>query len=164
MHLEQQRSLGTDRAFVIARMGAIGGADFAQTRAAARHHIGQSKRTADFDQLAARHDHFASFGDRGQREQHRGGIVVDDGGGLGAGERAQLALDQRVAIAPAAAFQIEFEIDRRARRLRERLDRGLRQNRAAEVGMQHDAGSIDDGFQRGLICRRRMLNLARRSF
>ena len=132
-------------------MRAVGGADFAQNRAAFRHHVGQSKGAADFDHLAARHYYFAPFGERVEREHDRGGVVVDDGRGLGAGQRANLVLDERVAVAAAAGLEIVFKVDGGSRRHLDRLDRGLGQNRAPEIRMQHDSGGIDDWRKHRLI-------------
>jgi hypothetical protein len=47
---------------------------------------------------------------RGDREQHRGRVVVDHGGGLGAGQRAQQLLDNAVAVAAAAGGQVVLEV------------------------------------------------------
>ncbi len=151
MDLEQERGVGADRAFIVGGMRAIGGADFAQARAAVLHQIGQPERAADFDQLAARDHDFAPGGERIEREQHGRGVVVDHRRRLGARERAQLLFDQRVALAAAAAFEVVLEIDRRARRRRHRLDGRLGQKRAAEIGVEHDAGRIDHGTQGRLV-------------
>ena len=50
-------------------------------------HVGNAEAAADLDQLAARDEHLAAPGQRGQRQQHRGGVVVDDDRRLGAGDR-----------------------------------------------------------------------------
>ena len=63
----------------------VGRADFDENRAAFANAIGQTEGASDLDQLAARDDHFASAAQRRQHKQCRGGVVVDDGGGFGAG-------------------------------------------------------------------------------
>jgi hypothetical protein len=45
-------------------------------------------------------------------EQHGGGVVVDHGGGLGAGQLAHQVLDDAVAVAAAAAGQVVFQVVR----------------------------------------------------
>src|SRR5262245_61782259 len=55
-----------------------------------------------------------------------------------------------VALAAAAARHLVFEGRRRAHGLDGRLDRLLRQKRAAEVGVQHGAGEIEDAPLRRL--------------
>ena len=56
-------------------------------------------------------------GQRVEHQQHRGGVVVDDGRRFGAGQLAQQVLDELVALAALARVQVEFEIDRRGQRL-----------------------------------------------
>ena len=46
-------------------------------------------------------------------------------------------------------FQVVLEIHRRARRLRDRLDRRLREQRAAEIGVQHDPVALITGRKEG---------------
>ena len=100
-------------------MRAIGGADLDEPRAGLPHDVGNAERAADLDQLAARDDDLAPAGERAEHQQHGRGVVVDDGGGFGAGQLAQQLLDERVAIAAPARGEIEFEVDRGAQRLRD---------------------------------------------
>ena len=102
VHLHQQRGVSADGGGVIAQMGAVGGAGFAQYAVGARHDFGHAERAADFHQLAPGDDDFAPRGQGVEHEQHRRGIVVDHGGGLGAGEFAQRRLEMAVAVAAAA--------------------------------------------------------------
>ena len=137
-------------------MRSIGRPDFAQNRAALGHHIGQSKRSANLDHLAARHYHFASLGERVEREHDGGGVVVDDGSRLGASQCANLVLYDRVAVAARACLEIVFQVDRRPRRRHDGFDRRFSQNRAPEIRMQHDAGRIDDRPEHRLVGGSRM--------
>ncbi len=89
MHAQQQARVFVDGAFVVGDAGAVGRAHFAQCCAAFGHDFGDAEAVADFDQLAARDDYFAAFGKSGENEQDRGGAVVDDDGGFGAGETLQ---------------------------------------------------------------------------
>src|SRR6202022_2722268 len=62
VRLEDQTGPRSDRCRKIGEVGAVGRADLEQPSAGARHDAGQSKRAADLDQLAARHDRLAPFG------------------------------------------------------------------------------------------------------
>ena len=77
------------------------------SRPAVAQDLGHAERAADLDQLAARDDHLAAARERREREQHRGGVVVDGERVLGAREQAQQLCDRR----------------RRARRARRSRDR-----------------------------------------
>ena len=94
---------GGDRAGVVLEVRAVGGADLDQLHARARHDVGHAEGAADLDQLAARHRHFLAQRQRVEREVDRGGVVVDDERGFGAGQPRQPALDVRVALAAVAA-------------------------------------------------------------
>ena len=118
-----------------------------QPGAGARHDVGHAEGAADLDQLAARDDRLASLRERVEHEQHRGGIVVDDGRVLGAGQLAQQAAHVVVALAAAAAVEVEFERDRVAHRGDRGFDRRLRQKRATEIGVQHRAGEVEDRLE-----------------
>ena len=74
-------------------MRPIGGAHLAQDGAGAGHDVGNAECAADLDQLAARDRYLPSQRQGIQDQQHRRGVVVDDGGGLGAGDLAQQAGD-----------------------------------------------------------------------
>ncbi len=76
-------------ALVVGGARAVRRPDLDQARAGAREHVGDAEAVADLDQLAARDEHLASLGQRGEREQHRAGVVVDDDRRLGAGQPAQ---------------------------------------------------------------------------
>ena len=90
---------------------------------------------------------------RVEHEQHRGGVVVDDGRVLGAGQLAQQAAQMIVALAALAAAEIELERDRVAHRRDRGLDRLLGDQRAAEIGVQHGAGEIEHRPQARLRAR-----------
>ena len=147
--LQDQRRLGTDRGGEIAQMGAVGGTDLAQPRAGALHDVGQAERAADLDQLAARDDRLAPGRQRVQCQHQRAGIVVDRERRLGAGQAHEPGGDMVVALAAPAAVEIVFQRRRRLHRLGRRSNRLLRQRRAAEIGMQHGAGQVEDAALRG---------------
>ena len=80
---QQKFGVFIDCAFVVRNPGAIRGTDFAQNRAGLGHHIRNAERAANFDQLSAGDDDFASFGKSVQRKQNGSSIIVDDDGGDG---------------------------------------------------------------------------------
>ena len=94
------RGLGADRALVVRRARAVRRPDLDEARARAREHVGDAEAVADLDQLAARDDDLAALRERGEREQHRRRVVVDDERGLGAGQPAQ---DRRDVVLARAA-------------------------------------------------------------
>ena len=88
-------------------------------------------------------------GQRVQRQHQRAGIVVDGERRLGAGQPLEPARDMVVALAAAAGLEIVFERRGLAHRLDRRRDRLLGQRRAAEIGVQHGAGQVEDAALRG---------------
>ena len=142
--LQDQPGLGTERAGIVAGVGAVGGADLDEPGAGTRHDVGHAEGAADLDQLAARHDRLAALGQRVQRQQHRGGVVVDDGGVLRPGQLDEQVAQRRVALAAPAAAEVELERQRLPHGGDRRLDRGLGEQRPAEVGVEHGAGQIED--------------------
>ena len=91
MHAQEQRRLRADRALVVGGARAVRRADLDEPRARAGEHVRDAEAAADLDQLAAGDEHLAPFRERGEREQHGGGVVVDDERGLGACDPAQRA-------------------------------------------------------------------------
>ena len=139
---------GRDRLGVVAQVRAIGGADLAQHGAAAPHDVGDAELAADLDQLAARDDDFLAVGQRLERQQHGGGVVVDDQRVLGAGEPPQQRLHVAVARAALLGGDVQLEVRVRGADRQHPLERQRAQQRAAEVGVQHHAGGVDDRAQR----------------
>ena len=112
VHAQEERGLGRDRALVVGGARAVRRPDLDEPRAGAREHVGDAEAVADLDQLAARDEHLAPLGERGEREQHRGGVVVDDERRLGAGQAAQdraPTWSWREPRAPAARSYSRFE-------------------------------------------------------
>ena len=89
MDPQDRRSLRPDRALVVGDPRAVRRPDLDEPGSRAREHVGNPEAVADLDQLPARDDDLAPLGERGKREQHRRGIVVDHEGCLGAGEPAE---------------------------------------------------------------------------
>ncbi len=124
-------------------MGAVGGAHFVQLHPGAGHDVGDAEGAADLDQLATGDDAFLAHAQAVERQQHGGGVVVDHGDGLGAGQLADQPFDQVVAVAALAGRQVEFQIQRIARGEGDGLDGFIRQQRTTEVGVQHRAGEVE---------------------
>ena len=104
--------LGADRALVVRDARAVRRPHLDEPRAGAGQHVRDAEAVADLDQLAARDDHLAPLGERGEREQHRGRVVVDDERGLGAGQVAQQARPRglwREPRAPGSRSNSRFE-------------------------------------------------------
>ena len=68
-------------------MGTVGAADLGEYRTRGRHHVGETKRTADLDQLAPRYDDLAAGRVRPEDEEQGSGVVVDHDGAWRAGLR-----------------------------------------------------------------------------
>ena len=111
MHAQQQARAVVDGVAVIVDAGAIGGADFAQDGAGARHDVGNAEAVADLDQFAARDDRFAAGGEFVEGEEDGGGVVVDgDARARPAGVRAAPAMcTSRLPRRPAARSYSRLE-------------------------------------------------------
>ena len=110
VHAEQERGLGPDRAVVVGRAGAVRRPHLDQARARAGEHVRDPEAVADLDQLPARDDDLAALGERGEGEQHRGGVVVDDDRGLGAGEPPQQRCEVILARPARSTREVVFEV------------------------------------------------------
>src|SRR5205814_8255386 len=119
--------------------------DFAQLRAAGFKNFGNAKSAADLDQLAARNDDFLAFaGSEMPKDEHQGrGAVVDDRRRFRAADEGQVVFEISGAAAPHAAGQIEFEIVVVGGNGLKHLDYGESERRAAQVGVDDDAGAVD---------------------
>ena len=142
MDAQQQPRALVDGGAVIVQMRAVGRADLAQNRAGARHDIGNAEAVADLDQLAARDHHFAARRELVQGQKDGRGIVIhDDTAG------AEQPFEQRrrvdIPLAAAALGEVVLEVAVAGR------NGGGPERRASEVGMEHDAGGIDDAPQGG---------------
>ena len=144
---EHARFFG-DGVFVVGEARAIGGADFAERGAALRHDFGDAEAVADFDELAARDEDFAVARERCENEEHGGGAIVDDDSGFGAGEALEHTRGVDVALAARAGFEVVLEIRILRGGAAEFFDGGFGERRATEIGVQDDAGGVDDGLER----------------
>ena len=108
-----------------------------------REHVGDPEAVADLDELPAGDDRLLPCRERGEREQQRGRVVVDDHGVLGAGEPAQDPGEVIVSGAAPPIEKIELEI-RVPGGVANPLERRRRQRRPAEVRVKDDTGCVDD--------------------
>ena len=157
LHAEVAAMHAQDRAHVLAvlvqRLGvvlqirAIGGAHLHQRRARELHDLGHAERAADLHQLAARDDDLLARGDPGQRQQDRGGAVVDRQRRLGARQARDPALDADAAVAALALLQVVLQRAIAGRHVGHRAAGELGERRPAEVRVQHDAGGVQHPAQ-----------------
>ena len=133
-----QRRVRADRALVVGGARAVGRPDLDESRARAREHVGDPEAVADLDQLAARDEHLAALGERGERQHHGGGVVVDDERRLGAGDPPEQRGEVVLTRAACARVEVVLEVRVAAADLDDALERRLR--RAAR-----DRGSCGSG-------------------
>ncbi|MNN12429.1 hypothetical protein D3C81_1254210 [compost metagenome] len=143
VHPHDQTAARADGGLVVAGMGAVGGAHLDQLHPGAGHDVGNAEGAADFNQFAPGNNPFLARAQAVEGQQYRSGIVVDHGHRFGAGQFADQAFDQVVAIAALAAAQVELKVERITRGHLHRLDRLFGQQRPPEVGVQHRAGEVE---------------------
>jgi len=143
VHAEKQRRLGADRAGVVGKVRAVRRADLAQPHAGGREDVGHPEGAADLHELAAAEDRLAPGCERVQREERGGGVVVDHRRRLRPRERREHARHRGLApnALPLLAVDRDHAVPRRL--AGDRIDRGLREHRAPEPRVQHDAGRVD---------------------
>ena len=149
VHLQHQRCFGVDGLGNIGHACAVGGAHFTQAATGGGHDVGQAKGAADLHQFTARDDHFAALGQRGQHQHQGGGVVVDDGGRWCAGQALQPGFDVVVAVTAPTCGQVKFKVAGTAGNVVDGAQRLGRQRRAAQIGVQHRAGEVEDAAQAG---------------
>ena len=147
VHLHEQGSVLSHRLGVVFGVRAVGGAYFYQLAACTFHDVGDAEGATNFHQLAARDHHLFARCQRRQRQQHRSGIVVDDGGSFGPGQFANQLLNQIIAVATATSGQVVFEVGGVGEGFDHRIHGLLRQQGTAQVGVQHRACEVEYGFQ-----------------
>src|SRR5439155_4202499 len=96
-------------------------ADLDELRARTPKDVRDAEAAADLHELSPRDEHFTPDSERGERQQHRGGVVVHDRGVL----RARELVEQPggVAVTLAALSSDEVVLDaHRSRRIAHRID------------------------------------------
>jgi hypothetical protein len=94
-------------------------------------------------------DDGAAASQGGEGEQDGGGVVVDDQGSFRAGETLEQSFGMHQARAAPAARQVVFEVGVAERDGLDGLQGGGAERGAAEVGVQDNAGGVDDGEEGG---------------
>ena len=148
MDAEENARFFSDRAFIVRQARPIRGADLSKRRAALRHDFGYTKAVADFDEFAARDEHFAVACERGEDEQNRRRAVVDDNRRFGAGEALEELRGVDVALPARASLEVVFEVGVLRRGAAEFFDGGFGERSPAEICMKNDASSIDYRLKR----------------
>ena len=134
-------------------MRLVRGADLHHGGVRLRHDVGDAKRPANFDELAARDDGLVTCGEFGKHHHDRRGVIVHSDCGLGAGERADELL--AVSVPRAASHRVGVVLQRRvsACDLVHGLHSGGCENASPEVGVDDDAACVHDASQRGTVQR-----------
>ncbi len=148
VHPQDRPGAGPHGRRVVGEPGAVGRPDLHQPAARGGQHLGHAEAAPDLHQLAARHDDLPAGAERDEGEQHGARVGGRDARRLGAGERAQVAGDVVLARAPLAGGGVPLE-GRVAGGGRRGVDGLGRERRAAEVGVQDDAGGVQGPAQRG---------------
>ena len=149
VHAQQHRGLGGDRALVVRHARAVRRPHLDEPGAGAGEHVRDAEAVTDLDQLAARDDHLTPLGQGGEREQHRGRVVVDDEGRFRPRQVAHVPGHVGLPRAAGARLEIELEIRVAAGNLRDPLERGGGERSAAEVRVGDHAGGVDHAAQAG---------------
>ena len=145
---QQRRRLVGDRLGVVAEVGAVRRADLDEARAGLAHDVGDAEPAPDLDELPARDDDLAPGAERRQREQQRGGVVVDRDARLRPRHPRQRVREVVEARAARARREVELQVRVARRRRPHRLDGRAREGGASEVGVDHDARRVDHAPQR----------------
>ena len=126
VHAQDHGRLGAERALVVGDPRAVRRADLDEPRARAGEHVGDPEAVADLDQLAARDEHLAALGERGQGEHHGSGVVVDDERSLGAGDPLQQRGEMVLPRSARARLEVVLEVGVAPADLDDAVERGLR--------------------------------------
>ena len=121
--------------------------DLDEPRSRASQDVRDPEAVADLDQLAARDEHVASLGERGEREQHRGGVVVDHERGLGTGQPAEQLDEVILPRAACAELDVVLQVRVAGPDLGHARQRIRRQRRPPEVRVHEHAGRVDHAAQ-----------------
>jgi hypothetical protein len=149
MDAKKQAGFFGDGVFVVGDASAVGGTDFAEDGATLLHDFGDAKAVADFDELAAGDDDFAATSECRKSDKDGSGAVVHNDSGFGASEALDQERKMNVALAAGAGGEIVLEIGITRGGLAELFEGRRSERGAAEIGVEDDAGSVDDGAERG---------------
>ena len=142
MHSEDRSRRVADRLLVVGEPRAVRRPDLDEPRARAREDVRDPEAVADLDQLAARDDHLAAFGESRQREENGRRVVVDHERGLGAGQVSKQRRDVILPRAAGAGGEVVLEIRVAAPDFDDPLQRLLCERGATQVRMNEDSGRV----------------------
>lgn len=138
-----------DGLFVVVEVGFVGGSDFDELGTGGFEDVGDAEAAADFDEFAPGDDDFGfAFGDEGaEGEDEGGGAVVDDGGGFGLDEDGEGFFEEGSALATLAGGEVDLEVAVVGGDVVDGLGGAVAEGGAAEVGVDEDAGAVEDGLE-----------------
>ena len=147
MDAHQRGGLIADCPRVVLDPCSIRRADLDEPGARGGEDLRNPKGPADLDELSTGDHDFLISADRGDREHHRGRVVVDRKRALGAGQLADQLLHVHLPAPTLAAFEIELEIRVATGDPLDRLERAVSERCPAEVGVHDDTGGVYHGVQ-----------------
>ena len=83
-------------------------------------------------------------------EDERGRAIVDHGGGFRAAEQSETLFQISGALSPGSGGEVVLEIVVAGADVRERAQRRGAERSPAEIGVENDAGAVDDRLQASL--------------
>ena len=151
MDFEDEGGAFGDRFFVVVEVGLVSGSDFDELGAGGFEDVGDAEAASDFDKLAAGDDDFGfALGDEGaEGEDEGGGAVVDDGGGFGFDEDGEGFFEKGSAFAALASGEVDLEVAVVGGDIVDGLRGAVTEGGAAEVGVNENAGAVEDGLEAG---------------
>ena len=144
MHAQKQTGLLIDCIFVIGDARAVGGAHLAKYRAALLHDFRDAKAVANFNQFAARHDHFAATSQGRKGDKNSGSAVVDHNGGFRAGQSLDESREVNVALTACSGGEVVFQVGIMRGGLPQFFDCCGSEGSASKIGVQDHPGGVDD--------------------
>lgn len=151
MDFEDEGSALGDGLFVIVEVSLVGGADFDELGAGGFEDVGDAEATADFNEFASGDDDFGfAFGDEGAEGEDEGsGAVVDDGGSFGFDKDSEGFFEEGSALAALAGGKVDLEVAVVGGNIVDSLSGTVTEGRAPEIGVDEDAGAVEDGLEAG---------------
>ena len=131
------------RALVVRPARPVGRPDLDEAATRLGHDLRDAEAATDLDELTARDHDLTITRERTQREQHGGGVVVDDDARLGPDGAGEQRAGVLVAGPASSGVHSQLEVRRAPP---DRVDRGPglgTDGRAAQVRVQQDPGGID---------------------
>ena len=129
-------------------MRPVGGADLAQHRARAAHDVRDAELAADLDELAARDDDFLARARDSSASSTAAAQLFTTSEPSAPVSRRSSAVHVRIAGAALLLGEVHLEVGVAARHHAQPLQRQRRQQRAAQVRVEHHAGGIDHARER----------------